>query len=447
MKHRILIVDDDASLRKVMAFQLSEAGFQVLEAAGGPEAMETLQRQEVDVVLTDLKMPTVSGIELLSWVKQRYPRTQVVVITAYGTVDDAVQAMKQGAFDFVTKPLNREHLKVTVEKAAEHASLVDRVSRLEKEVDERYGRKAFVHVSESMAKVLDLAEKVAASDATTLITGESGTGKELIARMIHYNSERRSNPLVTINCAAIPRDLLESELFGHARGAFTGAIKDKRGKFESADGGSLFLDEIGEMPFELQAKLLRVLETNEVDIIGREKPLAVDVRIIAATNRNLKTLVSEGKFRDDLYFRINVIRIHIPPLRERREDIPPLTAHFLRELAKGDPIEVEPEVFAELQRRPWPGNVRELRNTCERMVLMRSGNQIRVSDIPPEESHERSDMPPVTIPAGGYPMAELERESIRQALAHAGGNKSKAARLLDIPRHVLVYRMRKLSMT
>jgi DNA-binding NtrC family response regulator len=442
MNRKVLIVDDDESLRKVAAFHLKEQGFQVSIAGDGLQARGALEKERFDLVVTDLKMPRMDGLELLNWIKGQSPETQVIVMTGFATIDDAVAAMKQGAFDFITKPLNYEQFKISVAKALDYSSLKRRVTRLESELEEKFGRDSIIHSSPAMGKVLDIAEKVAASDATVLITGESGTGKEMLARMIHYHSGRRDEALVTVNCAAIPRDLLESELFGHTRGAFTGAVRDKQGKFELADGGTLLLDEIGELPLELQAKLLRALESGEIDPVGGSQPVGVDIRVIAATNRDLAKQVSEGKFREDLYFRINVIHIEIPPLRERPEDVETLAKHFFRTLSGNENIGVEQGVYQELKKRPWPGNIRELRNTCEQMLILREGEDVGVADLPAPAMAGRARSV-VSLPRGGYPLDKLEREAIEQAIAMAGGNNTKAAELLRIPRHKLLYRLQK----
>lgn len=447
----ILIADDDESLRKVLAFQLREAGHRVEAAADATAALDCFERLPVDLLLTDLKMPGLSGLDLLSRVRERSPQVPVIVMTAYGTIDDAVTAMKRGAFDFITKPVNRDHLKALVARALEHGALQRRVERLEEEVSEKYGREGIISVSPRMEAALRLAERVAATESTVLITGESGTGKELFARLIHFRSSRRDRPLVAVNCAAIPRDLLESELFGHRRGAFTGALKDKTGKFVLAHRGTLFLDEIGELPLELQAKLLRVLETGQVDILGGERPVQVDARIVAATNRDPGAMVAERTLREDLYFRINVINLHLPALRERPEDIPPLAKSFIRQAAGERELTVAPDVFDRLKRMPWPGNVRELRNVCERLVLLRHGDSITAADLElatlaAGPAARRVSGQVVELPPGGYALEEIEREAIRQALAQAGGNQSEAARLLDIPRHVLLYRLKKFGM-
>jgi len=446
MNRKILLVDDDDSLRRVAALQLEDVGYEVTPAADGGEAKSLLERGHFDLVITDLKMRRVGGLELLTWIKERSPDTQVIMMTGFATVDDAVAAMKEGAFDFITKPLNYDRFKITVAKAFEFASLKNRVSRLERELGARFGRDAIVHESKAMAEVLNIVEKVAVTEATVLITGESGTGKELIARMIHYNSNRRTESLVTVNCAAIPRDLLESELFGHERGAFTGAVKERQGKFERANGGTLFLDEIGEMPLELQAKLLRALESGEIDVIGRSEPATVDVRILTATNRDLAQQVAEDRFREDLFFRINVIRVDIPPLRKRREDIVALARHFFRTLSGNANIKVEPAVYEELRKRDWPGNVRELRNACERMLLLHSGSAITVADIP-SPAMSLGDRQVLQLPSEGYALADIEKDAIRQALALSGGNQSRAAELLRVPRHKFLYRLEKYGLT
>ena len=445
MKQRILIADDDESLRKVAAFHLREEGHDVAIAADGIEGLQQLERSRFDLVVTDLKMPNMGGLELLKWVKERSPATQVIVMTGFATISDAVTAIKEGAFEFLTKPLDYDQFRITVRKALDYIALQNRVDSLERELAKKYGREAVVHTSRAMSAVLDMAEKVAPSDATVLITGESGTGKELIARMIHFRSPRRERELVSINCAAIPHDLLESELFGHERGAFTGATNTKRGKFEIADGGTLFLDEIGEMPIELQAKLLRALESGEINVVGRESTISVDVRVVAATNRNLARRVEEGSFREDLFYRINVISIDIPPLRERPEDIQTLAKHFCSSISGTESIEVDEAVFAELRKRNWPGNVRELRNTCEQMLLLRRGKAITVDDIP-SPAMGGGDKRVVNLPPGGCPLEEIEKEALRQALRMTGGNRTRAAELLEIPRHKLLYRLEKYGM-
>ena len=445
MKRRILIADDDESLRKVAAFHLREEGHEVAIASDGLEGLQQLERDRFDLVVTDMKMPNMGGLELLKWVKERSPSTQVIVMTGFATISDAVNAIKEGAFDFLTKPLDYDQFRIIVRKALEFIALQDRVDSLERELERKYGREAIVHASRAMSAVLDTAEKVAASDAAVLITGESGTGKELIARMIHYRSPRRERELVSINCAAIPHDLLESELFGHEPGAFTGATEGKRGKFEIADGGTLFLDEIGELPIELQAKLLRALESGEINVVGRESTVSVDVRVVAATNRDLARRVEEGSFREDLFYRINVISIDLPPLRERPEDIPVLAKHFCSTYTGSESIEVDDAVFAELRKRSWPGNVRELRNTCEQMLVLRRGKAITVDDIP-SPALGGGDKRVVNLPPGGCPLEEIEKEALRQALRMTGGNRSRAAALLEIPRHKLLYRLEKYGM-
>jgi two-component system NtrC family response regulator len=447
----ILIVDDDESLRKVLSFQLRDAGHRVETSNDVAAARAVLEHRPVDLLLTDLKMPGESGLDLLAHARERQPDLPVIVMTAYGTIDDAVTAMKRGAFDFITKPVNREHLKALVSRALEHGSLQRRVARLEEEVSEKYGREGIISVSPQMETALRLAERVAATESTVLISGESGTGKELFARLIHFRSPRRDRPLIAVNCAAIPRDLLESELFGHRRGAFTGASKDKTGKFVQAHRGTLFLDEIGELPLELQAKLLRALESGQIDVLGGESPAQVDVRIVAATNRDLGALVAEKLFREDLFFRINVINLHLPALRERPQDIPLLARSFIRAAAGERELTIADDVLVRLSRLPWPGNVRELRNVCERLVLLRHGDTITVADLElatlaAGPVARRVSAQVVELPPAGYPLEEIEREAIRQALAHANGNQSEAARLLDIPRHILLYRLKKFGM-
>jgi len=444
---KILIVDDDASLRRVLEYNLAEEGYAVATAASAEEALEALGRSSFDLVVTDIQMPGISGMELLARVRRDAPETQVIVITAFGTIEKAVEAMKAGAFEYVTKPFNRDELKLTVRKALRVQTLERDNLRLRREVSRRFEVKNIIGDAEPMQRMFRLIEKVADTTAPVLITGESGTGKELVARALHYGSARAERPFLAVNCAAIPRELLESELFGHKKGAFTGAIRDKKGKFEEAHGGTLFLDEIGDLPIELQAKILRALQEMEITPVGSNDLVQVDVRILAATNRDLEERIEEGSFREDLYYRLAVVPIHVPSLRERPEDIPLLVAHFLAALAPGQPVRVTPEAMAALKRHPWKGNVRELENTLERLLILREGDTLgldalpdKVRNPPPEPG---SGAFTFCFPPEGIGLEEAERELILEALRRTNWNQSRAAQLLKVPRHILLYRMEK----
>ncbi|HEX9022037.1 MAG TPA: sigma-54 dependent transcriptional regulator, partial [Nitrospirota bacterium] len=345
-KSFILLIDDDDSLRRVIEFSLTEAGHRVRTAASGEEGLRLLEKNGFDAIITDITMPGMNGMEVLASARERDPGLPVIMITAYGTIESAVEAMKQGAFDYITKPFNRDELRLTLEKALAFRRLERENVELRAEVTDRYRFGSIIGGGEKIRAVLDLAGRVAASDATVLITGERGTGKELLAKGIHFNSPRSQGPFVTVNCAAIPETLIESELFGHAKGAFTGAVRDKEGKFELADGGTILLDEIGDLRVELQAKMLRVLQERVVDRVGGEAPVPVDVRIIASTNRDLEQAIREGKFREDLYDRINVVALRMPPLRERRDDIPLLVGHFLKKFNKDAAADVDQDALS-----------------------------------------------------------------------------------------------------
>ncbi len=449
MASRILFIDDDKAGREVALFNLRKAGYEVAAASDGQEGLDAFAARPFDLVVTDVKMPGISGIEVLRRIRERAPDVPVLVITAFGNVETAVTAMKEGAYDFIGKPFHRDQLLLAVEKALERRRLASEVRELKIRAS-GVGRE-IVCVSAAMKKVLEVADRVAATDATVLITGESGTGKEAVARRIHVMSPRAERPFVAVNCAAIPGELLESELFGHARGAFTGAVRDRVGRFRQAEGGTLFLDEIGELPLPLQAKLLRVLQERVVDAVGSDRPIPVDVRIVVATNRDLPERIREGTFREDLYFRLNVVEVRVPPLRERPEDIPALVDRFMGELAQGRDLVVPPPVMEELSCRPWPGNVRELKNACERMAILCRGAEVSMDDLPPPPPARRvadsgadgggDDWPP--LPPGGLSLVDLEKRIIERALRLKGGNITQAAAYLRIPRHVLVYRIEK----
>lgn len=430
----ILLVDDDDSLRRVVEYQLTDAGFSVTSCASGEEALDRLQERGFRVALTDLVMPGISGIELLDRLRVLRPDTGVIVITAHADVATAVRAMQLGALDFLEKPFTSERLLVAVKRALEFVELRDENRRLRAIVQEHGEFENILGSSPALRRVLADLELAAGTDATVLILGESGTGKELAARAIHLNSRRRNGPFVVVNCGAIPENLIESELFGHKKGSFTGATEDRKGKFETASGGTLFLDEVAELPLSTQPRLLRALQEGEVDKIGAQRPVQVDVRVIAATNRELEETVAEGAFRDDLYYRLNVIPLAMPPLRERRQDIPLLVEHFLVKHARrhGRPLpRLEPEALDRLERYEWPGNVRELENVVEQAVVLCRGDTVEVGDLPEEITGDRGPQDVLRIPVGNT-LADAERELILETLRKAGGNKTQAAKMLGI---------------
>jgi DNA-binding NtrC family response regulator len=444
-KSVILLIDDDDSLRRVMEFSLTEAGHMVQTAASGEDGLRLFEKDTFDAVITDITMPGMSGMEVLAKVRQRVPSIPVIVITAYGTIESAVEAMKQGAFDYITKPFNRDELRLTLEKAIKMRRLEKENVELRAEVTDRYCFESIIGSSEKMKEVLDLAGRVAASDASLLITGESGTGKELLAKGVHFNSRRANGPFVAVNCAAIPEALIESELFGHVKGSFTGAVRDKEGKFELADGGTLFLDEIGDLRIDLQAKILRALQEREVDRIGGGKPVSVDVRVIAATNKDIERAVKEGAFREDLYYRLNVITLFIPPLRERKDDIPVLAGHFLKKFNTEADVRMDASALSVLMAYGWPGNVRELENVIERASVLKRGLLITREELPEKLKKENMGVEDIilNIPEQGISLEELEKKLIIKALEKHKGNQTRAAEFLGITRPTLIYRMEK----
>jgi len=447
MPGRILFIDDDPAGREVALFNLRKAGYEVACAEDGAQGLSAFAASPFDLVITDLKMPGISGMEVLRKIRAGSPDVPVLVITAFGNVETAVAAMKEGAYDFIGKPFHRDQLLLAVAKALDRRRLATEVRDLR--IRASGVERDIVSVSAAMRRLLELSDRVAASDATVLITGESGTGKEVLARRIHVRSQRAEGPFVAVNCAAIPADLLESELFGHARGAFTGAVRDRAGRFRQASGGTLFLDEIAEIPRALQGKLLRALQERVVDAVGADVPVPVDVRILTATNRDLRARIRDGSFREDLYYRLDVVELAVPPLRERPEDIPRLVECFVTEFAGGREITAPAAVVAELSRRPWPGNVRELKNACERMVILCRGEEVSVEDLPPApggsgaETAEDASAAFPPLPAEGLSLVDLEKRVIEDALRLKGGNITQAALFLRIPRHILVYRIGK----
>ena len=459
----LLIVDDELNIRRVLVAMLKREGYETTAAADGEQALAVLHRSPVDVVITDLIMPKLGGLELLKRVGTEFPDVPVIMITAHGTVDTAVEAMKAGAFDYITKPFEQDELKKVIVKAT-------RARDLERQhLHPAAGdgeRPPLVGQSAAMRAVYEVISKVADSPSTVLITGESGTGKELVALALHRGSSRRDQPLIKVNCAAIPKDLVESELFGYEKGAFTGAVGSKPGRFELADGGTLFLDEIGEIPVEMQVKLLRALQESEFEHVGGIKTIRVDVRLIAATNRDLKSLIAEGRFREDLFYRLNVVPIALPPLRERKEDIPPLTQHFVEKYDRrlGKKVErLDPDALEILLGYSWPGNIRELENLMERSVLFADGPVISASQLP-ESLREKTTGAPMPIAAVGpigaiaapsgasmkeivrQAQAELERELISRALEETDGNVTRAAKRLQISRKSLQVKMKELGL-
>lgn len=447
---RVLLADDDESFRRVQEYHLTQAGYSVTSCSDGDAALDSFREKLQDVVITDIRMPGLDGLELMARLKAISAETPVVIVTGHGTIEAAVEAMRQGAFDFLTKPFPRDRLRLTLSRALEMVHLQQENRELRRAVQSRFSFENLIGSSASMKTLYEAMELVAASPSTVLITGETGTGKELVAQAIHYNSPRRGGSLVTVNCGAIPEALIESELFGYRKGAFTGAHADRKGKFESANGGTLFLDEVGEIHLSLQSKILRVLQSGEVDKVGSDRSVKVDVRIIAATNRDLEAMVKAGEFRDDLYYRLAVVPLHVPPLRERREDIPLLAQHFLGQMAeraKRPGLRFPPKIFALFDHYSWPGNVRELENVIEHLVVMSRDQTLDESLLPAKfRIGGGSVASHFELPAGGVNLEELEKELIRQALARQGGNRTRAARDLGLTRNTLLYRIQKYGM-
>ncbi len=444
---RILVVDDEKNYLLVLETLLSGEGYEVRTAQSGARALVLVEEDEPDLVITDMRMPRMSGLELINGLKKRAPDLPVIVMTAFGTVENAVEAMKAGAVDYIMKPFENQALLLTVEKAVKLRRLMTQNRLLREEVDKGRGFAEIIGQSKPMHEVFALVDKVAATKATVLLTGESGTGKELVARAIHARSPRRDEPFVAVNCMALPDTLLESELFGHEKGAFTGAVGRRKGRFELADGGTLLLDEVGEIAPALQVKLLRVLQERTFERVGGNAPITVDVRIVAATNRDLSQAVAKGRFRDDLYYRLNVVRIELPPLRERGEDLPALVAHFVQkyaaEVGRAAP-EVSPQAMERIYRHPWPGNVRELENALERAVIL-AGPKIRPEDLPLEmgsaDEGARTELP--TGMGITEAVEDLEQRMIKRALAEAGGVQARAAEALGITKSNLAYKLKK----
>jgi two-component system response regulator HydG len=442
---KLLVVDDDSSHRTMLAAVLGEEGYETTVAAGGEEALEILAEETFDLVLLDLRMDGTGGMEVLGEISDRLPGLPAVMMTAYASVETAVEALKKGARDYLTKPLDTEELKLTVARVLEHSRLKTENRELRARLKEEYSFGRLVGTDGAMAEVVETLRRVAPTEATLLILGESGTGKELAANAVHENSPRSGAPFVAVNCAAIPETLLESELFGYEKGAFTGAVGRKEGKIASAHGGTLFLDEVAEMPPSLQAKMLRFLQEREIQPLGSSTTRVVDVRIIAATNRDLEEEVRQGTFREDLYYRLNVVPARIPPLRERREDIPLLAQTFFEEYREKHRQEVKnisPEAVALLREQPWPGNVRELENSIERAVVLCRGDMLGVEDLFPGQSPSAGGGAPADPYRSGLTLKEAESELIMLALERTGGNKTQAARDLGVSRQTLINRLK-----
>jgi DNA-binding NtrC family response regulator len=456
-KQKILIAEDDDLNRDNLTELLTMEGYEVKAVENGKEAMAAFVEDKYDLVITDLKMPEGDGLELLKFVKDMNPDNIVIMMTGFGTVDSAVEAMKYGAFDYITKPMKDDLVKLTVSRALSFASLQEENVTLRDNLREKYDFGKMLGYSECMKTIFDTIEKVAKSDSTVIIYGESGTGKELVARAIHFNSDRKNFPLIPVNCGAIPEELLESELFGHEKGAFTGAIRNRLGRFELAQGGTIFLDEIGDMSPSLQVKLLRVIQEKQFERIGGVKTINADVRIIAATNQDLELAVAEKRFREDLYYRINVIPIHLPALRERGPDIAILANHFLQKFAqtkKKDVSSISPEAIACLLHYPWPGNVRELENLIEMLVVLKDGNEIVLEDLPlkiRQFKKEAQSIGSIQIPEDGIDFNELvnqfEKDILLNALEKSSGVKNRAAKLLNLNRTTLVEKLKRLNIS
>ncbi|MFB3925587.1 MAG: sigma-54-dependent transcriptional regulator [Syntrophales bacterium] len=449
---RILIAEDDDLSRENLSELLTLCGYEVKAVEDGRKAMDAMLEDKYDLVITDLKMPNVDGLQLLKFVTELNPDNIVIMVTGYGTIDTAVEAMKLGAFDYITKPLKDDLVKLTIERALSFARLKEENSSLRGQLRKRYDFGNMIGYSDNMKRIFETIEKVASSDSTVIIYGESGTGKELVAKAIHFNSERCSFPLVAVNCGAIPEDLLESELFGHEKGAFTGAIRSRMGRFELANGGTIFLDEIGDMSPALQVKVLRVLQEKQFERIGGVKTIQVDVRIIAATNQDLEKAIAEKKFREDLFYRLNVIPIHLPPLRERKVDIPILVNHFLRKfckLKKRNELKLNPEVMNCMMQYTWPGNVRELENLIEMLVVMKDGGELCVEDLPDKilNSHLVEYRNHIEVPEEGLNFNDMvdqfEKDLLSKALMKTGGAKKKAAELLHLNRTTFVEKLKR----
>lgn len=452
---RILVVDDEVSLGQFLEIMLNQEGYDTTVVTGGKAAVDLVEGgAEFDLVMTDLKMPRIGGMDVLEAVKDRFPHTEVLIMTAFATADTAIEAMKKGAYDYIQKPFKVDEIRVVVERGLASRRLVYENLRLKQQVTKRYSFHNLIGRSAAMQKIFNVIERVADTRTNVLITGESGTGKELIAKAIHHNSRRKTQRMVTVNCGAIPENLIESELFGHVKGAFTGATSHKKGMFQAADGGTLFLDEIGELPMHLQVKLLRALQERFIRPVGSNHEVAVDVRVIAATNQNLESAIAEGRMREDLYYRLKVIEIQLPPLRERVEDIPPIARHFLARYASemGRSIEdFDPAALEVLLRHRFSGNVRELENVIERAVTFENSSMITVDSLPPYvvtgpsslvDNGALNALPPEGLDLEAV-LQEVEQRLLKKALVRTQGNRTEAAKLLHISFRAMRYKLEK----
>jgi len=466
MTHRILLAEDEANYRKVLGLMLADLDVELLEAGDGVEALDTLAREEVDLVITDVNMPRMDGLQLLKELNASYPKLPVVVITAYGSVDSAVMAMQGGAIDYLQKPFDEARLRLTLKRVLHVTDLLAENRRLRDAVEKRFDFSQIIGESEAMVAALRIAGQVATTEATVLVEGDSGTGKELVARAIHFNSKRASGPFLAVNCASLPDTLLEAELFGAEPGAYTGAVRKRRGRVELAQRGTLFLDEIGDMPMLLQAKILRLIQEKTYTTLGGEKEARADVRFLLATHRDLKALVAEGRFREDLYYRVSGLPVRLPPLRERGDDVQLLAEFFAKQSARAIGRSVprlEPSAQAALRSYAFPGNVRELANVLERAVLLCEGDVIDAAALALDlegapgaangggvtasaSSAPGADPDGFVLPEKGISLEEVERDLVRQALERAGGNKSRAAKLLGLSRATLRYRIEKFGL-
>ncbi len=438
----ILIVEDERNLREGLREALQSPNFQVITAENAFQAEEIIRNQTIDLIISDLKMPGMSGLELLRKVRSFSPTTIFIVMTAYGTVDTAVEAMKEGANDYLTKPINLDQLELLIARALNERDLQRENIYLKQQLEKKYGLEHMVGRSRAMEKIFEMIRQISNTNSTVLITGESGTGKEVVARAIHQHSFRKNQPFIPIHCAALSPSLLESELFGHEKGSFTGAVALKKGKFEAADGGTVFLDEINEIPLEMQVKLLRFLEMKELERVGGTESIPIDVRLLAASNADLEKLVREGRMREDLYFRLNVLRLDLPPLRKRREDITILVHEFMREFSRENRKEISaitPAALRALQEYRWPGNVRELKNSLESMVVLTKNTVLDLEDLPSQIVIKSSDQAPSPIELN---LKKREKEAIESALKQTADNKLQAAELLGISRRTLYRKLK-----
>ena len=455
MSNNILVLDDEPNMLLILEALLTDAGYSVTALSDPEIGLAYLDESEVDAIITDMKMPKLTGQDVLEHVKRNFPHIPVLIMTAYGSIEAAVEAMKVGAFDYITKPFSNDELLLSVSKAMQLASARRQYRLLQENLEDRYGLHHIIGKSKAIRNVLGMVDRAAPSRSTVLITGESGTGKELVARAIHFASPRKNGPFVSVNCMAFNAGVLESELFGHEKGSFTGAVAQKRGRFELAHQGTLFLDEIGELSPDIQVKLLRVLQERKFERVGGSKEIEVDIRVVAATNKNLMEAVEKGEFREDLYYRLNVVHINLPPLRERREDIPLLAQHFAEKFMEDNGIEhksFSPETMDYMTGYEWPGNVRQLENIIERCMVLASGDTIGVEDLPPEIKDEESqfksavDLLPVQLNLADT-LEKIEAALVRRALAKSGFIQVKAAELLGLSKSNLQYKLKKYKIT